>query len=258
MLRLSVLVSLLGLSLAHEIYPGRCPDFNPMKGFDWAKFSEGIWYVTQKFDTKSSCLTYQFKTDNLGFKSVEQIRQLPFKDAVGVDHDYKYTGKLYAPQEAVPSKMEVRFPLNALGSASYVVTDTDYDTYGMVCTCQDVDLYITFAHRISCSILQRNPTEDPEITKKLKDSVEEKYTHDFDKIDQEGCEYAREKAWSIDVDKIIGKVGGADQTDTDYYDFELLNPDEIAEIAGDISSQLEGSKLTLDDLKEKAKEQDII
>merc|ERR1711922_84561 len=71
------------------------------------------------FDTKSSCLTYNFKTDNLGFKSVEQIRQLPFKDAVGIDHDYKYTGKLFVPQESVPSNMIVRFPLRN-GSVHYL------------------------------------------------------------------------------------------------------------------------------------------
>ncbi|XP_023325326.1 uncharacterized protein LOC111699024 isoform X3 [Eurytemora carolleeae] len=86
---------LLPAVFSHEIYPGKCPDFTPMKQFDWTKFSSGVWYVIQKFDTKSSCLTYEFKTDNLGFKSVEQIRQLPFKEAIGVDHQYKYTGKLF-------------------------------------------------------------------------------------------------------------------------------------------------------------------
>jgi len=260
MLHASLLVScLVGASLAHDIYPGKCPDFTPMKGFDWEKFSANVWYVTQKFSTKSSCLTYEFKTDNLGFKSVEQIRQLPFKEAIGVDHEYKYTGKLFAPQESTPAKMVVRFPLNAIGSASYVVTDTDYETYGMVCTCQSVDLFITTAHRISCSILQRDPVENEEITKKLMDTVEEKYTHDFDKIDQDNCEYNREKAWNIDVDKIIGNLGNADETEVDYYaDVEILSREELAEIASDISSSFEGSKLTVEELKEKAVEQDII
>merc|ERR1711973_915487 len=240
MLTSLIAASLLSLVASHEMYPGKCPDFSPMQGFDWERFSEGRWYVTRKFSTKSSCLTYEFKTDNLGFKSIEQIRQLPFKDAIGVDHEYKYTGKLFAPQESTPAKMVVRFPLNAIGSASYVVTDTDYDTYGMVCTCQSVDLFITTAHRISCSILQRDPVEDEEITKKLMDTVEEKYTHDFDKIDQENCEYNREKAWNIDVDKIIGNLGNADET--------------LAEIASDISTSFEGSKLTVEELKEKAVE----
>jgi len=229
-----------GPGSAHEIYPGKCPDFTPMQGFDWEKFSATPWYVTHKFSTRSSCLTYDFKVDALGFKSVEQVRQLPFKDAVGVDHEYKYTGKLYVPQESTPAKMVVRFPLNAIGSASYVVTDTDYDTYGMVCTCQSVDLFITFAHRVSCSILQRAQEEDTEITKRLKDTVEEKYQHDFDKIDQSSCDYDREKVWNIDVDKIIGSVNGAD--------------DSLSEIAADIGTSFEGSKLTVEDLKERVKD----
>jgi len=250
------LAVLAGVVAAHEMYPGKCPDFSPMQGFDWERFSDGRWYVTRKFSTKSSCLTYEFKTDNLGFKSIEQIRQLPFKDAIGVDHEYKYTGKLFVPQESQPAKMVVRFPLNAIGSASYVVSDTDYDSYGIVCTCQDLDLFITYAHRISCSILQRKPEEDPEITGKMEDKVPEKYAHDFDKIDQSECEYDKEKAWEIDVDKIIGQVSGVDdQDDTDYYaysDVELINPDELKEIASDISSSFEGSQDTIDDLKEKA------
>ena len=30
--------------------------------------------MTEKFGTKSTCLTYEFKTDSLGFKSVEQVK----------------------------------------------------------------------------------------------------------------------------------------------------------------------------------------
>merc|ERR1712037_682087 len=127
-------------ALGHEYFPGQCPNFTPMSGFDWAKFSTGVWYVTQKFATKSSCLTYQFKTDDLGFKSIEQVRQLPYSERVGLDHEYIYTGKLYAPQESSPAKMIVRFPLNVVGSSSFTVLDTDYDSQAMVCTCQDFDI----------------------------------------------------------------------------------------------------------------------
>merc|ERR1711910_306414 len=161
---------------AHEYFPGQCPNFTPMSGFNWDKFSTGIWFVTQKFATKSTCLTYEFKTDELGFKSIEQVRQLPYTDRVALDHEYIYTGKLYAPQESSPAKMIVRFPLNVVGSSNYIVMDTDYDNYGLVCTCQvltemfssllsvisfsqDMDLFFTYAHRRSCSILQRSSTE---------------------------------------------------------------------------------------------------
>jgi len=61
----------------HDYFPGKCPTFSPMPGFDWRQFSNGIWYVTQKFATKSSCLTYEFKTDELGFKSIEQVCFFP-------------------------------------------------------------------------------------------------------------------------------------------------------------------------------------
>ena len=39
-----------------------------------SQFSFGVWYVTEKFGTKGTCLTYEFKTDNLGFKSIEQVK----------------------------------------------------------------------------------------------------------------------------------------------------------------------------------------
>merc|ERR1711973_342088 len=239
MLTSLIAASLLSLVASHEMYPGKCPNFNPMDGFDWQRFSEGRWYVTRKFSTKSSCLTYEFKTDEQGFKSIEQIRQLPFKDAVGVDHDYKYTGKLFVPQESVPSNMIVRFPLNAIGSASYIVMDTDYTTYGLLCTCQEMDLFITSAHRISCSILQKSATEDPAVIEKMSNLVPEKYQHDFDKIDHSECEYDREKAWNIDVDKILSGVA-ADDT--------------ISEIARDVATSFEGSSATIDQLKEKIKD----
>merc|ERR1712168_663790 len=190
-LSLTVLTFLASVQ-AHEYFPGQCPNLTPMAGFEWSKFATGLWYVTQKFATKSSCLTYQFKTDDLGFKSIEQVRQLPYSERVGLDHEYIYTGKLYAPQESSPAKMIVRFPLNVVGSSSFTVLDTDYDNYAMICTCQDMDLFFTYAHRLSCSIMQRSPEEDPAITSKMRkllDNQVDDASHDFDKIKHEGCDY---------------------------------------------------------------------
>ena len=50
------------------------PSWDVFFNFLWLQFSAGVWYVTEKFGTKGTCLTYQFKTDNLGFKSVEQVK----------------------------------------------------------------------------------------------------------------------------------------------------------------------------------------
>jgi len=201
---------------AHEYFPGQCPNFTPMSGFDWGKFSTGVWFVTQKFATKSSCLTYQFKTDDLGFKSIEQVRQLPYSERVGLDHEYIYSGKLYAPQESSPAKMIVRFPLNVVGSSSFTVMDTDYDIHAMVCTCQDIDLFFSYVHRRSCSILQRAKEEDIEITKKMSELIDSQIdnaSHDFDKIKQVGCEHGKEKVLNIDVDKILGLKGDSTVSD---------------------------------------------
>merc|ERR1712098_982111 len=206
MMKLVIIAMVMTLVTCHEYFPGQCPNFTPMSGFDWDKFSTGVWYVTRKFNTKSTCLTYEFKTDAEGFKSIEQVRQLPYSQRVGLDHEYIYTGKLYTPQERTPARMLVRFPLNVVGASSFVVVDTDYDSYGMICTCQDIDVFFTFAHRRSCSILQRSLDEDPNITEKMKKTIDEQIddaSHDFDKIKHDGCEYGKEKALNIDVDKIL-------------------------------------------------------
>jgi len=232
-----LLLSLLLVSVrAHEYFPGQCPNFTPMAGFEWNKFATGVWFVTRKFATKSSCLTYEFKTDAEGFKSVEQVRQLPFSERVGLDHEYIYTGKLYAPQESTPAKMIVRFPLNVVGSSNYIVLDTDYDNYAMVCTCQDMDLFFTYAHRRSCSILQRSSTEDTSLTdsmSQLLDGEIEDASHDFDKIKQEGCEYDKEKVLNIDVDKILGLKGNS----------------EVRDAVNEAASELEFDKKTIEEIR---------
>merc|ERR1712241_229965 len=120
-----------------------------------------------------------------------------------------YTGKLYAPQESSPAKMIVRFPLNVVGSSNYIVMDTDYDNYGLVCTCQDMDLFFTYAHRRSCSILQRASVEDASITERLSQLLDgeiEDASHDVDKIlglkgDSELRDVVNESASELEFDK---------------------------------------------------------
>ena len=73
-----------------------------------------------------------------------------------------------------------------------------------------MDLFFTYAHRLSCSILQRRPEEDPAITNKMRELLDnqvENASHDFDKIKHEGCDYNKEKVLNIDVDKILGLKG---------------------------------------------------
>jgi len=206
-----LLLPLLSLSLVsgHSFNTGKCPNFPPVQNFDWRQFSEGIWFVTQKFSTSSSCLTYKFKTDKFGFKSIEQVRHLPLIGSVGLDHEYIYTGKLYAPHDSTPAKMIVKFPLNPLGAANFVVLAANYTSSALLCTCQEMNLLLTYGHRRSCSILQRHREEDSGITERMKDVLDtalgEEASHDFDTISQTECKDPdRESAVNIDVDRLLG------------------------------------------------------
>ena len=63
--------------------------------------------------------------------------------------------------------------LGLLGTASFIVLDTDYENYGLVCTCQSTKIVFeifTF-HRRSCTILQRRPVRDAEIAKKVQEPI---------------------------------------------------------------------------------------
>jgi len=225
------------LAAGHEVHTGKCPSLTPMTNFNWEKFSDGIWYVTEKFDTNSRCLTYEFKTNSLGYKSIEQINQIPYTNTLGIDNHYIYTGKLYTPQESIPSKMIVKFPLNVVGSASFTVMDTDYDNYAMICTCQDVNLLVTYAHRRSCSILHRAALGDHSSTsasmKNLLNSQVEDGSHDFDRIPHSDCDYNTNTGLNIDVDKLVGNDDDdavADEDYDTYYGDYAPNPDDDAEI----------------------------
>ena len=73
------------------------------------------------------------------------------------------------------------------GRESLVVLDTDYSASGLVCTCQDVSLFVLRGHRVSCSILQRDNIEDASVTQRLTALLntqlgENTFEFEFDKI----------------------------------------------------------------------------
>ena len=76
-----------------------------------------------------------------------------------------------------------------------------------------MDLFFTFAHRRSCSILQRDPVENTDTTEKMSamiDAAVDDASHDFDKIKHEDCDYDKERVLNIDVDKILGLKGSSE------------------------------------------------
>merc|ERR1712025_429490 len=231
--------------LGHEYFPGKCPKYTPMEGFEWDKFSSGVWYVTQKYNTKSTCLTYEFGSDGSGIKTVKQDRRLPFSDKIDVDNTYRYKGKLVTPNEDNPADMLVTFPLNPIGEAFFVVMQTDYTSHALVCTCQESSLLLIASfNRRSCSILQRKPEEDPSVTEELKAFLDadvheegcEDSSHDFEEINHSNCNYEEDKGITIDVEKILGIGGQAanqvrDAVETLANEFEFKSEKQIQEEA---------------------------
>ena len=54
-----------------------------------------------------------------------------------------------------------------VGFSSFVIIYTDYSNSAVTCTCQDLNLGITYVNRKSCSVLQRKPMIDSETLKKV-------------------------------------------------------------------------------------------
>jgi len=216
MLRFLVLLICFGLAFSHDEYRGKCPTFTPMQGFDWNRFKDGRWYAVEKFDTtQSKCITYNFQEDENGFKEIVQNSEITSLERVAVDNKFRYVGKLATPSPSNPANMLVRFQLNFFGSASFVVMDTDYENYALICTCQSKKILfdaLTF-HRRSCTILQRTPERDTTIVDEMKDLLNsqvkmddgELADHDFDVVRHENCNYNDDgKGLQIDVERIIG------------------------------------------------------
>lgn len=216
--------------IAHDEYRGKCPTFTPMQGFDWNRFKDGRWYAVEKFDTtQSKCITYDFQEDDAGFKELVQNSEITSIERLSVDNKFRYVGKLATPSTSNPANMLVRFQLNFFGSASFVVLDTDYENYALVCTCQSKRILfdaLTF-HRRSCTILQRTPEIDTSITNQMHELLNEqvpnedgeKADHDFDVVTHNFCNYNDDgKGLQIDVEKIIGNAADGDESieDGDY------------------------------------------
>merc|ERR1712107_723291 len=137
-----------------------------MQGFDWDQFSNGVWYVTQKFATRS--------TTALQRKGWAGPRVQVHRQAVRCQR-----GSACQDERPLPSQPDWRGQLRGVGHR--------LPSYALICTCQEIDLFITTGHRRSCSILQRAVEEDEAITDKLIELLDSQVpdsSHDFDPIKQ--------------------------------------------------------------------------
>nr|ABM55636.1 putative apolipoprotein D [Maconellicoccus hirsutus] len=183
----AVLILHQSLVNAHSYHLGeKCLDVEPVKSFDISRFS-GIWYAIEKTSTGSKCLLYNITATDL--RKVYNITQVSVNPIVGLvkDHLYRYQGSLEISDETKSGKLTVKFPLSIPGSASFIIFDTDYDSYAGVYSCQSLGV----GHRQAAMILSRKNTLDKTVINKLRDRLSRDQVNPFDLsiISHDKCNY---------------------------------------------------------------------
>lgn len=183
----------------HSYHSGSCPSVEAQYGFDMRKFL-GIWYAIQKTSTSSTCLIYNITLDDEpGHYKIEQKSQHFVLGLTPLKHNYVYTGDIYLPDQDVPGKMTVKFPLNVAGSSSFTVFMTDYEKYAGIFSCQKLG----FAHRRSATLLSREKILDKMYVDKMRTRLSSFLVNPFDLsiINQTGCPIIDEpKSVNIHID----------------------------------------------------------
>ncbi|VEN42820.1 unnamed protein product [Callosobruchus maculatus] len=193
----------------HSYHLGGCPTIEPEPNFEMNKML-GIWYVMEKTSTASSCIVYNIsRTEEPGEYKIEEISQHFLLALTPLKHGYHYAGTLKVPDEAIPGKMTVKFPLSVAGTSSFTVFATDYETYAGIFTCQK----LTFAHRQSATILSRRRTLDKMYIDKLRNKLANAQIDPFELsiIKQKDCPKDLQEGYNINInDETISAKAAAD------------------------------------------------
>ena len=79
-----IISGLIGLTIEHSYYLGKCPKYKPMEDFNWEQFSDGKWYIVAKSSESARCFTETYNQDENGFKTVTQV-SFKYKCALKMD-----------------------------------------------------------------------------------------------------------------------------------------------------------------------------
>lgn len=203
-----LLVALAALTAAHVNHRSSCPVItHPMKGFIPNQFL-GDWYVRRAFDPDVSCLVFDYSTCGEGCLKVVETKQLDLIDSIGFSNVYQTEGTLKIAGSE-PAEMEASFTTNPR-SAAYTVLATDYASFAVVFTCQNIGLdALPLYHRRDVYLLtrERKATVSHEVVEQVSAALINNMIEDeFATMDHSSCKSEEEADVSLNVSKIGQKV----------------------------------------------------
>merc|ERR1712179_863636 len=200
-------VVVLGLALIGVVHPhtyglGGCPTVPAVTNFQTEQFLK-TWYVIEIFVRQTKCMSLTFNKVSNSSLSVTEAMEFYLLDNINVDYSHANTGTLNIEDPANPAKMRVKWPDNILGSATFSVVDTDYESYALIVECQKLWL----ASRTTAAILSREPTLAPELITKLKGTVDgmDLDSTDFSSMRHENCIPDGQADFDFNFDESIRK-----------------------------------------------------
>lgn len=177
-------LALVGAVTPHSLGLGSCPKVPAITNFQTKQFM-GTWYVIEIFGRQTKCMTLTFKQASDTSLTVTEGMEFYLLDKVNIDYAHTNTGTLNVKDSSNPAQMTVKWPDNIVGSATFSVVDTDYESYGLIVECQKLWL----ASRTNAAILSRTPTLAPELITKLKGTVDglDLDSTDFSSMRHDNC-----------------------------------------------------------------------
>ncbi|XP_050443198.1 uncharacterized protein LOC126847148 isoform X2 [Adelges cooleyi] len=176
------LLSVLLVSSLKLVSGHKCLNLKPMEGFEMKNFL-GQWYVINTTLPRTQCLVYDFHT-----QEIDNMADL----AAQSNFDYLF-GALEAKSNLssamIFTDLNFDYSNNAVKKPSFIVFDTDYETYAVVFVC--TKLSTGFQHYIA--IMSRKVTLDKETINSLFASIYNGHIIPADlklkKVNHKDCNY---------------------------------------------------------------------